>query len=78
MGDDHCRNIANHRSSQSRDLFIFEGVPDLTRPMPVTKLAAVVESSLPNPANAPNSKNGEFSSSSNDTRRRARVIGIKS
>ena len=78
MGDDHCRNIANHCFSQSWDLFVFEGVPDLTSPMPVTKLAAVVESSLPNPANEPSSKKGEFSSSSNDTRRRATVIGIKS
>jgi hypothetical protein len=54
-----------------------QGVPNLTSPIPVTKLAAVVESSLPNPANEPSSKNGECSSSNNDTRRRATVISVR-
>ena len=52
--------------------------PHLTSPIPVTKLAAVVESSLSNPAKEPSSRNGECSSSNNDTRLRAKRSVLES
>ena len=64
-------------ASVNRGTRCIYGIPHLTSPIPVTKLAAVVESSLPNPANEHSSKNGECASSNSETRLRAKRIGVR-